>query len=495
MKKILCLFLSTLMVLPFVCFTQDQDWLIQRGHSELPPPSNDNEVYTLREVGKPNLACNKNADDDIFAIFRDGSYYDSRLIRETQAPGILTFKYDGDDLHIKTAQSIEYMCKTEVYDTGGRPSGVSRSAIETTNPNINNISQNHPTYPEGAMRANRNVVPGKDITLIIDLARLKPGEIYKLTANNIEYSNQTLTNPEENSATQEIMLTSPSEVFNQNFYLGNISVPQISFDTHHAFYFSPNVNEGFLYVNFLNSEYLARPNFLNTSNPNRLVFKLFQTKPITVGNTTLSINELTSDQLLDADWTKLSTHSEEIRNAHDPNYIASMKICDENVVKYNISFHNDQTEPASHLKCIVKFNPDLNPLTACISSASHNGELIYPTLEFSGSHELVITMPEEMKIICCDDKIHPVRIALDVKFDKNFSTSHEPEPTIALSIFNSHLRKYKQYYELKYIDSTCLQKVDLEFAKPNLPLKIVDKCQRKQKKCSSCTTSYDYIKK
>lgn len=119
---------------------------------------------TIGGVDTVNLSCNSKANNDIFVIFKDDSYYNSRHHSDSIKFRNSQF-YTGSSknkLHINADRKIKHLYFSNVYEGDDLPEAITVS---------NNSGTNHieisPVTSSNILSANHTIRPGYDVTLII----------------------------------------------------------------------------------------------------------------------------------------------------------------------------------------------------------------------------------------------------------------------------------------------------------------------------------------
>lgn len=484
MKKIVCLLLFTSLTLITIQAQEtepDADWIIKDGMffagSEGVQLPEYGTLYTFDTIPPPNTKCNPEADDDIFAIFSDGTYFNSRPRRLSQAPGKLNFKYEYNSLQLESSRTIKFMCLTEVYDDGGRPTRASRSQqLTDSDPQENKISGNGVDLgmSNDTLSANRIAVPGRDITLIVDLSKLEKDKIYRLTSNEIEDSTNAVT------TLPEALL--PTLFSNGNSHYGPARASTINQSEMNAVYFIKNQNSdsSFLYFNLKVNPSMNPYALGQNKTANQIVFELRSTNASDIVN----IDEFPNAQTLSTldsykGWKFEANNKEEIRSAHDPNHIHALTMCEDNIVQYEISFFNSEPMPADHIACELYFPPHLKIKNACVSSTSYQNNTFNLDLQQNGN-QLILKFDTTFSCIACEGGMpNRVNINLDIQFH-NLDHDADLAPSKAYTIFNTDHGVNANKFKLKFTDKTC------NFDKTKTKAYPMGACKRKIQSCETC---------
>lgn len=446
MKKIVCLiaFVCVALLLNAQNPSTDPDWIIKDKKFNDAPISGTGNAYRFENIGPPNDSCSSLADDDVFIIFNDISFYNSRYLRQAFSSSDVSnrpnyFNYNGSHLDLYTEKEIVYMTLTEVYDDNGRPTAarkINNLSIQAEQNIINSVSDLS-SLP--ILSANRNAVPGKDITLVINLDSLDMDQIYKVSFDQVV--NQSF---EPISSGENLF---PSIIFGENYHLGSIEFYSPDFDQ--ALYFRKTSNTRFLYLNFLVNTELQELCNPQGDPANNILFELSSAEsPIK----STPLNSLTKPEYANLPWEDRAQLTEELRNVHDPNHIISNTICQENIVKYEIEFYNDQPTLATNIECFVKFPKSVSIKDVCLNSSSYKDENVPLFLE-TKNNVIVIKLAESFSCVSCQSGIpNPVSIFLDIQF-QSLDLDINLAPSEAYTIFNSHTTR--DTFTLNYYDRTC----------------------------------------
>jgi len=267
----------------------------------------------------PNIAVNGGVSldtkNDVFIIYSDGSYYNSRNILISD-PCNLNYNcihtLQNQGYIIPVTKSVSYMYFSNIYEDDDPPGNVSISQPPTSNLIPYNLNI---FYPETiSISSNHSVVKGKDYTLIIP----------KLAFNNC--------NP---NGTLRIGIKFPSNLFTYDTLLNPIPGASIEFISPDLLIL--NNPSDFNYLNFntpVNSDYLSNTCYI-------------------------AVGCYTNNQSIDTPLINKKYITESIDTAHDPNFI--MVSCIEEIkpwywmkkkviIKYHIEFENDGLAAAKNCK-------------------------------------------------------------------------------------------------------------------------------------------------
>lgn len=481
MKKLFLLFIASITLSSNMFSQTDPDWIIvnnqfvpiesiQQESSESIYEKN-KEYLLLEDMTPPStFQCNGNAGDDFLVIFEDGTYYNSRELRTEEAP-IAGYQFDENGLKLKTEKKVAYMALTEVYDTGGRPTGARRTTNNTEYDERHPNNLDFPARSENILSANRNAVPGKDITLIVDLSQLNTSKMYRLTVPRALRGGTTLQNSE---------ICAFSNVFSENFYLGNVDANSIN--SNDTLYFSPKSNSRYLFVNYKVDHSMIGFDTAVNNVYSQIEFSLDSVTPYSKDGEIAEWNNSLYSEIPSKSWMNQSKHFEEIRDAHDPNYIALNTLCENNIAKYEIYFYNQEPISANQISCQIDLENSPKIDSVCITSAFYNGKEISIEINLD-ENQIDLHLDEAQQIIgCVNGNINPVVINMDVQFSNEIDTEMNFEPSEAYTFFNKEKTSGKKKFVLNYKDRsyTFNRKLDTNSNR------VITNSYRRIKECESC---------
>jgi hypothetical protein len=299
----------------------EPQWYVKDGIGRSQGGYPENQVVgsslTVNNFPPPNVLCDSRARDDFFAIFDNGTYYLDR--------GDSTYRYVSNTLSLQAEDNfrILYLSATNPYDEDPPDALVSVSSPSVSGGNPIFASPN-----KTILSANHNVVPGKDITLIINNAKIDKGT-YVLRLNKIVYTSSISDAAESGTVSS---LFAPSPLFGGNFATTNTSVEGTGEQAIDSIILDINKNRPYTYINLRSSDVLESLIVNeNEGAPNQVQFELYDAK---------------NDAII-------ATWSEEIRGIFDPNEIVPIKVCSKEDqaprTKYSCSFQNNNNASAGNL--------------------------------------------------------------------------------------------------------------------------------------------------
>jgi len=394
-------------------------WLIKEARSTISPYISINETCQLLRIGLPDTQCNVRADDDLFIIYEDGSYYNSRNLRMnrfTENPELNTKNFPKQrdkNLNIRCEKKILYMYHTDVYDNGGRPPTRLSPNLSTNANEINSINIDSGEISQNILSANHDVVSGEDFTLIINgenLAdiRLKPFSIHF----------------EIEGYTGEIFET--SEVFSGDFIYPNVYHTELYGDS------------------ILISDSIEKYYYINLVSIHDLLSRVEGEKSVKF---TLKQGGVTIDSLY-----------EKILKGHDPNIMALKKVCTNKTARYYVSFHNNGIEKSNDLSVYLDLNElsQINNVCLLNNSVKYQGETYNAQVQRGQHHqEFIIIIDSNLYIWNCDSDIENgiklVEFEILIEFQNgNLLAESSLKPSKATVWFDNSFAD-----NLRYEDWTC----------------------------------------
>lgn len=291
---------------------QDNQWYVKDGKNILNVPLQPSKYYELDNVQHPtNPSVVPGAKNDIFVIYDDGTYFNSRYDQGFSLPGSSSAGY-----RLKGKSSItkiEYLYFTNKYEEDDFPPTANVVSTGSTNPYEQLVIDGNPA--QELLTANHDVVPGKDIVLIVNSKKLNFGCNYKLCFNRND----------ENNPNSDIL--TPRNVFKlPGTQTSSFSYPiAYQVDNSDCIDFIPTSSTPYLYFNFN-----CKINIDVT---------MFETQSKFTLN---AAGKECSDQ---------TVLKEDVNHAHDPNFVEVKRICQfekDTFVTYHIEFFNDDNSAAAN---------------------------------------------------------------------------------------------------------------------------------------------------
>ena len=364
---------------------QDQQWFIANGNGKNGvnasginqfTVTNPGTKFAVKGVSLPNLGSELRAKNDLFVIFSNGLHLNTRY-QEGGIPGLSEgVTYSGTTEHIFKSLhgAVNYMYLTNKYEGDDPPRNVSISTSLNQSATVYDLD----TTRSKLMEANHDVVPNKDLTVIINydslrLPQFNAGNDHKfiLRYDGI-YSHQTETY-------SSVRVVELSNAFNgaQPFVYSPDGVS------------SPGVGRVEIYPNSNRYNYISfRPNSMALNFP-----------PDSEGNPTHDA----VFTLLNGGVEIRKLH-EGIRHSHDPNFLKVDSICmaeDEYyVVFFTLQFENTSSTPVDSVEATIKFNERY--LLSCFSITEWNmgGASCNGDVEINGD-EVHFTFTEHDDLVHC----------------------------------------------------------------------------------------------
>ncbi len=284
----------------------------------------------------PNPCALGIARNDLFIIYENGSYFNSR---DLSSP----IPWQIQEIKFNTLNKVKYLYFTNIYEEDDPPQNIE---VNNSGSNANDLPNFIP--PSHTMTSNHDIVRGKDYTIIIPFNLIKdscgsillPYPKYSLKINPVNYDLNG------NSYNKEILKLNNS--FKNNFGIPTWVYPDITV--------TPTISSvnGFVkYINDISYNTGQNFQFINFNAD-------FENDPNLIGKT------VKIEAFCSTDLTKsIASLDTEISDIHDPNYIEVKCIykkkkpwycpwChDRYFVKYYVEFMNDGNMPVNSV--IVNF--------------------------------------------------------------------------------------------------------------------------------------------
>lgn len=292
--------------------SQDTQWYVKDGKNITNTVLSPSVYYELYNVKHPLVSTsNQDAKNDVFIIYADGTYFNSREIigfSQTGGQGV-GYLLKGKP----TGERIEYMYFTNKYEEDDFPPTANIVHVGNSSGYALLGVNSNPTSE--LLSANHDIVPGKDITVIVNNKMLNDGCSYKLCYNQNDENNPysdilTPRNVFKVPGTQVSSFTYPVQ-----YPVGNNDCIDFTVDSSIPYLFF-NFN---CKVNVHVSMFEAQSNFSLTS----------------------SGKECSGGAIL----------KEDVNHAHDPNFVEVKRICQfqkDTFVTYHIEFFNDDNSAAAN---------------------------------------------------------------------------------------------------------------------------------------------------
>ena len=361
-KKLFNLICILLIGAQLIGQANDLQWLIlnykgKDGVNQANPPGNNyvnhfntNTDFFLDGIAHPNTAVFSKNKNDIFIIYNDGTFYSSRVKDpNNNGPGFFYSNNLKITKHYFTnveANKIQYLYLSNIYEDDDIPPGVKAKAEDM--PVVGNGFDSF-TIPDDSetpaqdIFANHDVVMNKDITLILDTAKI----LQAAHAANIT------TGPHFQFEVYFDKIISKSGPQN---YQGNFFASSPVFHAANGPDIAMYPNQG---VSFINNAAKA------TVTLGSAEFIYLNLRPTTSVNPYMpGINGLVSHQAVFTVKTpgpnavEFAHLNEDIRSAHDPNSVRILSICTDKAGNYIVTcrlmfVNTSNTSPG---KIYTKFN-------------------------------------------------------------------------------------------------------------------------------------------
>ena len=299
--------------------------------------------FTIIQVSHPSPQI-PSASNDIFIIYGDGQYYNSRYLQNSPFKPINASNQNDQNHNMRSTHlggNIKYFYLTNRYEGDDPPELVRVSDGHSGN---NSIPYSFDTTLTAmVMSSNHDITPYSDITIIIDGQSVTPGcsfsfnKVSNLNGRNIRVGD----------------FFEPSYAFNNLTQFCNI--PSIIYHPSADSITFPRGSENQPYV-FIN---LKPTSNLPLYYPN---------------NDTLNSKAVfTLHSILGGDAPMTWTYPELILASHDPNYLELKSICkngEHYYANYHLEFRNDGGDAADHLSATFLAPPHLDP--SCIHVSEWN---------------------------------------------------------------------------------------------------------------------------
>jgi len=339
MKKLILVTVSMLYLVALYAQHRpdDEQWLINdQGIQEENVWTGVNHNFTdvyLGGVDFPNKNIRNDdgqsiARNDFFVIFRDGTHYNGRYeIPNDQIHRILptdpvASTNMGYFLSNNTGSQVEYLYLSNIYEGEDDLEFVSGGS----NPNIQSLEDVAliRTAPSKEITANHDIVRDTDITLIFDLTKINRFIKHKLNGSGCTTFNLCFSVPDVNETAFEYDQITQSEVFNREAKMFMPTIDDVVASSDSCF---SNITFDF-----------TKPYaYLNLRMPQTIRFHRDQEMNFSLEST---------------DGNCVFTHTEMIRNSHDPNFIKVNCVseqCGYNIVSYHIECQNDGEDNATEV--------------------------------------------------------------------------------------------------------------------------------------------------
>lgn len=349
-RYLICIILS---VFSICIFAQDPNWYVKNG--EVAAGTNVGDAI-MNDVRIGNMAfpspMSFQARDDIFIIFDDGTCYLERQDR----PWKYSHASSPTSLSLRSqASEIEYMYHTNVYDDEDLPDTLDITKSILNNP-VNTIK---PTVTP-LVTANHTAVPGRDITLVVNVSESNHRSealptTFILKYDTYSYSELLDQNGGVNTQTLAAAknvgpLFQPSYVFNHGAepsFVYPLDVTDIGGGQGYTEFFINSSFEGQYYINLKPTETMREIIAQEAMHgPTVSIFKLIYETEIMPYSDTIYYAETNG-------------------NTHDPNFIRASAMCDDNnTIYYNGQFFNATETSATGLGFDFVLNNELDANTA-----------------------------------------------------------------------------------------------------------------------------------
>ena len=307
-RKLLLLILYSVLEIVVLNAQSDLQWYIVDGKGKTGISMAGNNTYgvtnidnrfVISKVGLYSVDSNRN---DIFIIFEDGSHFNSRLL-----PNNWYIEALNDSMqYYKFPQKPIYLYYTNLYE--GEDDPPSRISVDNTSITIQNYQDIAGIDQPKTIYANHDIVLNKDITLIIK----KPS--FELRGEGVN----TKDTPDTYKLYFENTILTPSNVFNGNNFVYPAASGSYSGSGNVVLLDFSNVTD-YLYLNFNTYSLGAK-----------------------------SIDSLVTFELKTNDDQFVTSHTEFIRQSHDPNYIEVLNIFEKKPGEYwahmHVQCYNDSRE-------------------------------------------------------------------------------------------------------------------------------------------------------
>ncbi|MEO6131616.1 MAG: hypothetical protein ABIQ02_07195 [Saprospiraceae bacterium] len=318
----------------------DQQWLILDSHgksgwddirymNEYDTGTEIQNTFTLNGINHPARTGNSREKNDIFIIYSDGRYFNSRCANDAQYnqtydpfyPRPVFTPFTSHEINCPTGAVVKQLYLTNIYEDDDPPRGVQAINGPAIIPR-HDAFQFEYTQPQSNLSANHDVVKESDITLIVPRDKAHPMD--KLEFNQIQFLS--------GGAVVQGIYFKVSNIFNNNTKFCNIEATDNGDGT--ITFGNNNSNQAFIYINLRPTNLLpTRFNTIPDSNSRAIFTLLNYDKYRNLKNTTVL--------------------NENILASHDPNQIELVRICKnggDQKAFYHLEFFNDGTLTADQLK-------------------------------------------------------------------------------------------------------------------------------------------------
>lgn len=361
MKKTRLLFIAILFQ-SFLYAQWDNQWVIKDGIGKsgikpnIYPPINDyplnntilsnktnGGIFSINGYSRPQTTYGKN---DFLVIYTDGSYFDTRNTGIDLMPRVSRSPQTSPTTHnfqIPTGKSILAMYTTRNYEGDDPPDLVSLANHHDSNGNSNPHPLDVTDTISRSITANHNVVRNRDVTIIINLNKLR----LQAASASPAYTTCHLVFNQLVPLDGSGMVTIDSSCFNLQPVFANtqqVDVGGFPFDAYtetpdkHKVIIRLDNNYSYLFLNLRPTSFLS--NYYHDANGNPTHKALFQIVNPTNSNTIL------------AQSTEL------LMDSFDPNFISIDSICVSDqggtYVFYHIEFENTGGNGVTDLSVMVE---------------------------------------------------------------------------------------------------------------------------------------------
>ena len=312
-----------LLIIPFFVdvYGQDPQWYVRNFESSLDPTEFTTEgrnSFTVKGIQAPNKECHRNARNDLFVIYDDYSFYNSRYPVSNDPMGNPDYYHDEKlSLETLSGRSIKYMYFTNLYEDDEPP-----EELEMTGTTSIRKFQFNTTSNPAFLTANHSVRPGRDITLISRVRLNGNAEIVVGLKERV--TGAIISDPDTIDNYFSIYPFSEGEK-----YIGFEKINQESSGS--ASFTLKNANKEFQFLNLRVSSDLSPLNY------ERVFFQ--------IGSNVI--------------W-------ESIADVHDPNFIELLDICKNNgsyAYTYKVQVRNDGMVDAKNVQINLKLPFDFRSLS------------------------------------------------------------------------------------------------------------------------------------
>ena len=361
MKNLSFFIIISLTCVHYAMGQSDPYWIIQNSKGRSGVDLSGNSTYsnlastsqvTFRNVHHPHIS-DPDACNDLFVIYIGGEYYSSRKDPKVFYPptGISQPVLDGMINHdLDFPEPVEYAYLSKIYEGDEPPPGAMVVNRNPAQPNV--LYTITPEVQTEVIELNHDITRNREATVIINNIAFRSKLEYDSSHEYRLYFDKILFN----NGSDFVASTNP------NFFsYKKAFVPDMSGNpTTAQLYAGTSVQHpGFIQLDLLSTRY----SFFNLL-PTNLMESFFPSRPNVVDHLAqFSIVDHTTGSVV-------MSHTEELRDSHDPNFVQVDKICRDKktgkpIAFYTLQFENTSKEIAKPIVATLQANTnvsnDVNP--------------------------------------------------------------------------------------------------------------------------------------